>query len=82
MSGKVEDVVDSVLTVEERKRLREVLNDPAIGAAIDRDVQLGQKMNVTSTPTMIVTQNGKPNPIVGVVSYTIFSRLLDQLLAQ
>ena len=37
-------------------------------------------MKVTSTPTMIVTHNGKPNPIVGVVSYPVFSKFLNSLL--
>ena len=35
--------------------------NPAILANIERDVQLGQRMKVSSTPTMIVTHDGKPN---------------------
>ena len=38
-------------------------------------------MTSRQTPTMIVTKNGMPNPIVGVVSYAVFSRLLDSLIA-
>ena len=81
-SGKVDDVVDSVLTPEERKRIREIAKDPEIEAAIKKDMELGRRSQVTSTPTMIITANGKPNPVVGVVSYPIISRYLDQLLAQ
>ena len=79
-TGTVDDVVDSVLTPEERKRIDELAADPAIAAAIERDLQLGTRMKVTSTPTMIVTHNGKPNPIVGVVSYPVFSKFLNSLL--
>ena len=68
-AGGVDAVVDSVLTPEERKKLREIAKDPAILANIERDIQLGQRMKVSSTPTMIVTHDGKPNPVVGVVSY-------------
>jgi protein-disulfide isomerase len=82
VNGKVDDVVDSVLTPDERKRIREIANDPAIAAAIDKDIELARRMNVTSTPTMVITANSKPNPVVGVVSYPIISRYLDQLLAQ
>ena len=78
-SGHVEAVVDSVLTPDERKKLREIAKDPAIVANIERDVQLGQRMKVSSTPTMIVTHDGKPNPIVGVVSYTVFSKYLNTI---
>jgi protein-disulfide isomerase len=82
INGKVDDVVDSVLTPEERKKLREFASDPQIVAAIDKDVELGKRMGVTSTPTMVITANSKPNPVVGVVSYPVISRYLDSLLAQ
>ena len=59
-TGNVDAVVDSVLTPEEQKKLREIANDPAIAANIERDIELGDRMNVGSTPTMIVTHNGKP----------------------
>src|SRR5512145_1575170 len=39
-TGDVDSVVDSVLTPEERTKLRELAKDPAIAAGIDRDVQL------------------------------------------
>jgi protein-disulfide isomerase len=78
--GGVDEVVDSVLTPEERTRIDQLATDPAIAASIERDIQLGQRMKVSSTPTMIVTHNGKPNPVVGVVTYPVFSRFLNSLL--
>ena len=79
-SGNVDAVVDSVLTPEERKKLREIAKDPAILANIERDIQLGERMKVGSTPTMIVTHDGKPNPIVGVVTYSVFSKYLNTIV--
>jgi protein-disulfide isomerase len=79
-TGNVDAVVDSVLTPEERKKLREVAKDPAILANIERDIQLGERMKVSSTPTMIVTHDGKPNPVVGVVSYPVFSKYLNSIV--
>src|SRR5687767_1758683 len=79
-SGGVDAVVDSVLTPEERKKLREIAKDPAILAAIERDVALGKRMMVSSTPTMIVTHGGKPNPVVGAVSYSVFSKYLNTIV--
>ena len=79
-NGSVDAVVDSVLTPEERKKLRELAKDPAIAAGIERDMQLGQKSQVSSTPTMIVSHNGSPSPIVGVVSYPVLSRYINSLL--
>ena len=79
-SGNVDAAVDSVLTPEERQKLREIAKDPAILANIERDIQLGQRMKVSSTPTMIVTHGGKPNPVVGVVTYTVFSKYLNTIV--
>jgi protein-disulfide isomerase len=81
-SGGVDAVVDSVLTPEERKKLREIAKDPAILAAIERDVQLGTRMKVSQTPTMIVRHDGKPNPVVGVVSYSVFRKYLNTIVGQ
>src|SRR5918999_854848 len=80
--GNVDEVVDAVLTPDEQKKLREIAKDPAILANIERDIQLGQRMKVSSTPTMIVTHDGKPNPIVGVVSYAVFSKYLNTIVGQ
>ena len=79
-SGDVDAAVDSVLTPEERKKLREFAKDPAILSGIERDVQLGTRMKVGSTPTMIVTHDGKPNPVVGAVSYAVFSKYLTSIV--
>jgi protein-disulfide isomerase len=79
-SGNVDAVVDSVLTPDEQKKLREIAKDPAILASIERDIQLGERMKVGSTPTMIVTHDGKPNPVVGVVSYPVFSKYLNSIV--
>ncbi len=81
-TGNVEAVVDSVLTPEERKKLRAIAKDPAIAAGIERDIELGTRSQVSSTPTMIITHNGSPSPIVGVVTYSVVSRYIDSLLAK
>src|SRR5262245_18284108 len=66
-AGGVDDVVDSVLTPEERNKIDQIAADPEIDAAIERDVQLGTRTKVTSTPTMIITHNVKPQPVVGAL---------------
>jgi protein-disulfide isomerase len=82
VSGKVDEADDSVLTPAERQKIREIAKDPAIAAEIEKDIELGRRMGVSSTPTMIIASNGKPNPVVGVVSYPLISRYLDKLLAE
>jgi protein-disulfide isomerase len=79
-AGSVDDVVDSVLTPAERKKIDELAKDPAIAKNIEADIQLGNRMQVNSTPTMVITHNGKPSPVVGVVSYQVLSKYLNSLL--
>lgn len=79
-NGSVDAVVDSVLTPEEAKKIREIAKEPSILENIERDIKLGQRMNVNSTPTMIVTHDGKPNPVAGVVTYPVFSRYLNTIV--
>ena len=80
--GKVEAVVASALMKEEMSRLRVALKNPAIDAAIARDIETGRRRQVTATPTFFITANGKTEKAVGVVQYAILSRYLDSLLAR
>ena len=82
ISGKVQEVVDSVLTPAEAQRVHELAKDPAIAAALQRDIDLGTRLKVDQTPTVIVTHDLKPERVAGFVSYAILSRFLNQLLAQ
>jgi len=80
-NGKVEEAVDSVLTPAEAKKVRDLVKDPAVAAVVQRDVDLGTRLNITSTPTIILTKNLKSDRVTGSVSYVILKRYLDQLLA-
>jgi len=80
-SGKVEETVDSVLTPAEAKRVHALAADPATAAIVQRDVDLGTRLNITSTPTVIITKNLKSDRVVGSVTYPVLKRYLDQLLA-
>jgi protein-disulfide isomerase len=81
-TGKVEEAVDSVLTPAEARKVRELAKDPEVAAGLQRDIDLGNRLKVTSTPTLIIAHDLKPERVTGFVTYGILSRLLDQLLAQ
>ena len=51
-----------------------------MAAVVQRDIDLGTRLNITSTPTIILTKNLKSNRVTGSVSYAILKRYLDQLL--
>jgi protein-disulfide isomerase len=80
--GKVEEAVDSVLTSAEASKVHDLVKDPSVAAVVQRDIDLGTRLNITSTPTIIITKNLKSERVVGFVSYAILARYLDQQLSQ
>lgn len=80
--GNVEAVVANALADDKMARLRKELDDPGIETAIDDELQLGRKAGVRSTPTVLITANGRTESIPAGVQYPILQRYIDNLLAQ
>ena len=80
--GKVEQVVDSVLTAAEQAKLKSLMKSPSVQDQINHDIAEGQGVPVQSTPTVLVTYRLKRYPIsgAGVMNYTLVKALLDDLL--
>jgi len=81
--GKIEDVVASVLSPVDMKRVREFANRPEIQEAIAQDITLGKERGVHSTPSLFVTHKGQRVALPpGAISYSILKQYLDDLLKQ
>jgi protein-disulfide isomerase len=80
LSGRLWDPVASALTPDEQKRVQVLANDPSVLAEVQRDVDMGQKMQINQTPTIIVTYKGKSQPWSFFDDYTLFKGYLDGLL--
>lgn len=81
-SGKIEPVVAGALSKEDMAKVQKLVNDPATDAAVKRDIELGEKREVHSTPTFFITAKGKTERVASVVQYPIMKRYLDHLLEQ
>ncbi len=68
--GNVDAVLARALTPDEMAKVRDKLKDPAIEQTIDRELELGKKRNVESTPTFFVTMQGKEQRVVGGLSFS------------
>jgi protein-disulfide isomerase len=82
MSGKVEEVVDSVLTPTEARKVRSLLQDPGVQREIRTDLAEGNLVPVSGTPTLWVTRSGKSQVVNWPINYTLFKSYLDALLAK
>lgn len=82
-TGKVEEVVASVLSPAELKRARALVESPEVLAAIQHDEDLGKDRNIGGTPSIFVTHKGQmvPLPAQGT-TYTLLKQYLDFLLRQ
>ena len=79
-NGQLEPVVAGALSKEDMDQVRKLAADPATNDAIRRDIELGQRREVNSTPTFFITAKGNTQKVAGVVQYPILKRYLDSLL--
>ena len=79
-NGKVDEVVASVLTVEEMKKARILIKDPQINRDLAHSVDLGHAAKVDSTPTVFLTHRLHVVKVPPNVSYPILKRVFDDLL--
>ena len=57
--GTLEDSVAKALSREDFLKLQEIMKDPSINEAIEKEIRLGDKEKVTATPTLIISYPGK-----------------------
>jgi protein-disulfide isomerase len=81
-SGKVEDVVNSVLTPTEVKKVKSLLHDPGVQREIQTDLDEGKLVPVTGTPTLWITHGGKSQVVSWPINYSLLKSYLDALLAK
>jgi protein-disulfide isomerase len=83
LEGKLEDVLSKALPGEIAK-LKKIMQDPSIDAAIKKDIGLGDKNKVTGTPTLLISYPpGKQQRVEmskGPLVYDTLKRFLDQIL--
>ncbi len=79
-SGKVWEVVSSVLTPAERTKVQALVKDPGVLAEVQHDLELGAAARIDRTPTVIVSSKGKQTPWIYWNDYNLFKSFLDDLL--
>jgi protein-disulfide isomerase len=77
-NGNVEASVAKALSQEELQRVKKILRDPGINAAIERELKLGLEKQVQSTPTFWVYTRGKPQRVEGRITYPLLKDHIDR----
>ena len=79
-TGKLDDVVFKALGADEYFRLKKLLLDPAVDGAIQSEIALGQKKEVTSTPTFFLYSLGREQRVVGGLPYPVLRAYFDTIV--
>ena len=82
MSGKVWEAVSPALNAAEQKKVQALMNDPAIAAEVQHDLDLGTAAHVDRTPTLVLTRKGKQTPWSSWNDYSLFKSMVDLLLSK
>jgi protein-disulfide isomerase len=81
VSGKVEEIVNSVLTPTEAKTVKSLLKSPEVQQEIDADIAEGKAVPVLRTPTLWVTPKAKQSQtITWPIEYSLLKQYFDQVL--
>jgi protein-disulfide isomerase len=81
-SGDVKDIVASVLSPSEMKRVEAIVESKELEPLIEKDKAIGQTFPVSQTPTTVFHANGQTYPYAGTLQYDVLKSFLDQLIAQ
>jgi len=78
--GKLEETVAKALSPDDFLKVKGAMNEPAINAAIEKEIALGVKNEVNSTPTMIIYYIGKHQKVEGLVTYPVLKQFIDTVV--
>lgn len=79
-SGKYWDVIAGVLTPAEQKKVQALAKDPAVLAEVQADVNLGNQLQVQSTPSIFISgPGGKRYNLPWPMTYSLFQSMVTNL---
>ncbi len=80
-NGNIEAVLQKVLSPADLEQLKKMAADPTIDTAINKEVALGQRRAVTSTPTtFIITETGRQQRFTGDPTFPALKDFLDKMI--
>jgi protein-disulfide isomerase len=78
--GKLEVSVSKALSHDDFLKLKKIMQDPSIDIAVEKELQLGIKNEIKSTPTMFISYVGKKQKVEGIVTYLVLKQFIDSIV--
>jgi protein-disulfide isomerase len=78
--GNIDASISKVLSPEDFKKLKGIMQDASINTTIDKEVQLGTLKKVDSTPTMFISYSGKQQRVDKLITYPVMKQFIDSIV--
>jgi protein-disulfide isomerase len=85
--GNLETTLSKVLSREDLQKIKKMMQDTSLDAVIEKEIQLGNKKEIKSTPTMVISYPDPKNPqkekqqtITNPVNYMTMQSFFDDIL--
>ncbi len=78
--GKIEASISKALSREDFQKLKNIMQDSSIDLAIEREIDLGNKSQIKSTPTIFIRYTGKQQKVEGIVTYIVLKQFIDAII--
>ena len=80
-NGQIWPLIAGAFTAEEQRRIQLLVKDPSVAADVQEDIDAGNRIPVTQTPTMVVVYKGHKQPWTLWTNYPLLKSYLDQLVS-
>jgi protein-disulfide isomerase len=77
--GTFWNFIAAVLTPAEQKKVQALAKDSGVLEEVQNDVNLGNRLNVNSTPSLFLTRGSQRYPLPWPFTYALFQKLVDTL---
>lgn len=78
--GDLDRALNGVIPSGDLDQIKKKANEPAIHETVNREVELGVRRKINSTPTVFVTANNKTQRIERVLPYEVWKDFIDDKL--
>jgi protein-disulfide isomerase len=78
--GNLESSVAKALSPEDFRKLKDIMKDPTINEAIEKEIRFGVKKKIAATPTLIISYPGKQQRVEGLVTYLVMKQFIDSII--
>jgi protein-disulfide isomerase len=78
--GSLELSISKAVPGEDLQKIKKLIQDASITADLEKEIQLGVKKEIQSTPTLLISYPGKQQRVEGVVTYEILKQFIDSIV--